>query len=217
MVLTVENGFQHILDVAHRIHESCSDEECYGLSLELFKHPAYQVRMLSVVLLGYAGVDNEKALSFLKERVSRDENWRVQEMLAKSFDFICKERGYERTLPLIAEWLADGHPNVVRAVTEGLRIWTSRPYFKEHPLEAVAFLSRVERGNSHINLKRLNQLCDLLDVSEGYLLNGASSSSENYLDKEFTDLIKSVSPEKQKLIYNVAKAIAETDMEEEEK
>ena len=79
---------------------------------------------------------------------------------------------------------------------------------------SVAFLSRVERGNSHINLKRLNQLCDLLDVSEGYLLNGASSSSENYLDKEFTDLIKSVSPEKQKLIYNVAKTIAETDMEE---
>lgn len=79
---------------------------------------------------------------------------------------------------------------------------------------SVAFLSRVERGNSHINLKRLNQLCGLLDVSEGYLLNGASSSSENYLDKEFTDLIKSVSPDKQKLIYNVAKAIAETETEE---
>ena len=79
---------------------------------------------------------------------------------------------------------------------------------------SIAFLSRIERGSSHINLKRLNQLCDLLDVSEGYLLNGASSSSENYLDKEFTDLIKSVSPEKQKLIYNVAKTIAETDMEE---
>ena len=80
---------------------------------------------------------------------------------------------------------------------------------------SVAFLSRVEIGNSHIKLKRLNQLCDLLDVSEGYLLNGASSSSENYLDKEFTDLIKSVSPEKQKLIYNVAKTIAETDMDAE--
>lgn len=80
---------------------------------------------------------------------------------------------------------------------------------------SVAFLSRVERGNSHINLKRLNQICGLLDVSEGYLLNGASSSSENYLDKEFTDLIKSVSHEKQKLIYNVAKTIAETDMNEE--
>ena len=80
---------------------------------------------------------------------------------------------------------------------------------------SVAFLSKIERGKSHINLKRLNQLCGLLDVSEGYLLNGASSSSENYLDKEFTDLIKSVSPEKQKLIYNVAKTIAETNMNEE--
>ena len=34
--------------------------------------------------------------------------------------------------------------------------------------------------------------------------------------KEFTDLIKSVSPAKQKLIYNVAKTIAETETDEEE-
>ena len=80
---------------------------------------------------------------------------------------------------------------------------------------SVAFLSRVERGNSHINLKRLNQICNLLDVSEGYLLNGASSDSENYLNKEFTDLIKSVPPAKQKLIYNVAKIIAETDLDDD--
>ncbi len=81
---------------------------------------------------------------------------------------------------------------------------------------SVAFLSRVERGNSRINLKRLNQLCTLLDVTEGYLLNGASSSSANYLNKEFAELIKDASPEKQKLIYNVAKAICETDIEPEE-
>ena len=80
---------------------------------------------------------------------------------------------------------------------------------------SVAFLSRVERGNSHINLKRLNQLCGLLDVTEGYLLNGASSNSKEYLDREFADLIKNCSPEKQKLIYNVAKAIVDTDLEEE--
>ena len=73
---------------------------------------------------------------------------------------------------------------------------------------SVAFLSRVERGNSHINLKRLNQLCRLLDVSEGYILNGASSNSNNYLEQEFAELLKSCSPEKQKLIYNVAKTIA---------
>jgi len=80
---------------------------------------------------------------------------------------------------------------------------------------SVAFLSRVERGNSRINLKRLNQLCGLLDVTEGYVLNGASSNSKNYLNKEFSELMKSCSPDKQKLIYNVAKAIAQTDLESE--
>lgn len=78
---------------------------------------------------------------------------------------------------------------------------------------SVAFLSRVERGSAHINLTRLNQLCNILDISEGYLLNGVSSNSENYLDKEFSNLIKSISPEKQKLIYNIAKIIAETEID----
>ena len=81
---------------------------------------------------------------------------------------------------------------------------------------SVAFLSRVERGNSHINLKRLNQLCGLLDVSEGYILNGVSSKSTNYLNKEFADLLRDCSPETQRLIYDVAKTIAETETDEEE-
>lgn len=76
---------------------------------------------------------------------------------------------------------------------------------------SVAFLSRVERGSSHINLKRLNQICDLLDISEGYILNGSSSKSDNYLDKEFADLLKKCSPKKQKMIYNVAKAIVDSE------
>ena len=72
----------------------------------------------------------------------------------------------------------------------------SKNYTQEELAEqldiSVAFLSRVERGNSHINLKRLNELCGLLDVSEGYVLSGASSNSENYLDKEFAELLKNV-------------------------
>ena len=49
---------------------------------------------------------------------------------------------------------------------------------------SVAFLSRVERGNSHINLKRLNQICGLLDVSEGYILNGAANNSKKSFSKK---------------------------------
>lgn len=80
---------------------------------------------------------------------------------------------------------------------------------------SVAFLSRVERGSSHINLKRLDQICELLDVSEGYILNGTSNNSKNYLEHEFSELLKNISPKKQKLIYNVAKTIAESDYDDE--
>lgn len=74
---------------------------------------------------------------------------------------------------------------------------------------SVAFLSRIERGSSHINLNRLNQICTILDVSEGEILNGVSKDSSLYLNKDFSNLLKSCPPEKIGLIYKVAKTIAE--------
>lgn len=71
---------------------------------------------------------------------------------------------------------------------------------------SVAFLSKIERGKSHINLKRLSQLCDILGV---YILNGASNTSQEYLSLEFNSILENVSPQKQKLIYKIAKVIAE--------
>ena len=76
---------------------------------------------------------------------------------------------------------------------------------------SIAFLSRIERGSSQINLKRLSQICELLDVTEGDILNGASSKSVKYLDFEFANLLKNCSSDKQKLIYDIAKVIAERD------
>ena len=40
---------------------------------------------------------------------------------------------------------------------------------------SVAFISRIERGSSHINLKRLSEFCTILNVSEGYILSGVSA------------------------------------------
>ena len=39
-------------------------------------------------------------------------------------------------------WINDDNPNVIRAVTEGLGIWTSRPYFKENPSVAIALITK---------------------------------------------------------------------------
>ncbi len=76
---------------------------------------------------------------------------------------------------------------------------------------SVAFLSRVERGTSHINLKRLTQICEILGVSESSILNGVSSNSDNYLASEFNNILNSVSSDKQKLIYKIAKVISEEE------
>ena len=163
-ILRIENGFKHINDGATEIMKMYPQKQCFELALDLFKHEAYQARMLSTTLFGLLAVENDNALRFLKEQVSTDENWRVQEMLAKAFDEICKHRGYEASLPLIEEWIDSDNPNVVRAVTEGLRIWTSRPFFKENPSVAIALISKHKAHESEYLRKSVGNA--LRDISK---------------------------------------------------
>ena len=162
--LGVEHGFQHILDGADEILSAYSKEQCFEVALTLFEHEAYQARMLATTLLGRLATEDNIALRFLKERISTDENWRVQEMLAKAFDEVCKHRGYEASLPLIEEWLNDNNPNVIRAVTEGLRIWTSRPFFKENPAVAITLISKHKAHESEYLRKSVGNA--LRDISK---------------------------------------------------
>ena len=163
-ILPIEHGFQHILDGADEIFSTYSKEQCFELALSLFEHEAYQARMLATTILGRLATTNEEALCFLKEQVSIDDNWRVQEMLAKAFDEICKHRGYEASIPLIKEWINDSNPNVIRAVTEGLRIWTSRPYFKENPTVAIALIAKHKGHESEYLRKSVGNA--LRDISK---------------------------------------------------
>lgn len=74
---------------------------------------------------------------------------------------------------------------------------------------SIAFLSRVERGSSHINLK--TQICNILGISEGLILNGASEDSSDYLNADFKEILEKASPDKQKLIYKIAEIIVNED------
>lgn len=163
-VLGIEHGFQHILDGADKILSAYAKEQCFEVALTLFEHEAYQARMLATTILGRLATEDNSALRFLKERISTDENWRVQEMLAKAFDEVCKHRGYEASLPLIEEWLNDNNPNVIRAVTEGLRIWTSRPFFKENPAVAITLISKHKAHESEYLRKSVGNA--LRDISK---------------------------------------------------
>lgn len=160
----IEHGFQHFIDGADEILSTYSKEQCFEFALELLKHEAYQARMLATTILGRLATEDNNALCFLKEQVSTDENWRVQEMVAKAFDEVCKHRGYETSLALIEEWINDDNPNLIRAVTEGLRIWTSRPFFKENPSVAIALISRQKAHESEYLRKSVGNT--LKDISK---------------------------------------------------
>lgn len=74
---------------------------------------------------------------------------------------------------------------------------------------SVAFLSRIERGSSEISLKRLSQICDILGVSEGLILNGTNKDTDEYLTIDLKKILDKCNKEQKKLIYEVAKTIIE--------
>lgn len=160
----IEHGFHHIHKGADEITSAYPKEQCFELALKLSRHEAYQARMLATTILGRLAITNNDALYFLKEEVSNDENWCVQEMLAKAFDEVCKHIGYEVSFPLIDAWLNDDNPNVIRAVTEGLRIWTSRPFFKENPSIAIALIGKHKAHESKYLRKSVGN--SLRDISK---------------------------------------------------
>lgn len=75
---------------------------------------------------------------------------------------------------------------------------------------SVAYLSRIETGTTKINLKRLNEICNLLDISESSILSGATDDSTNYLNSDLGEILKNCTPEKQRLIYKIANIISES-------
>ena len=162
---SIENGFKTEESRALQDFHSHDFAYCKTLAFAAFQSPAYQVRMYGVFLFGYLSED-EEILHFMKEEVTKDENWRVQEILAKSFDMYCKKIGMEKALPTITEWLQSPEPNARRAVTEGLRIWTSRAYFKDHPEEAIQRLAALKEDSSEYVRKSVGNA--LRDISKKF-------------------------------------------------
>jgi len=161
----IENGFK--VEENRALVDYKSNDNAYNKELAFlaFKSNVYQVRMFSVFLFGYLSSD-EEILRFMRDEVSKDDNWRVQEVLAKAFDEFCKQTGYEKSLPIIDEWLINNNPNTRRAVTEGLRIWTSRPYFKDNPNEAIRRIAALKDDSSEYVRKSVGN--SLRDISKKF-------------------------------------------------
>jgi 3-methyladenine DNA glycosylase AlkC len=147
-VQKIQHGFLNIQKTADVVVDSHTAKDSIGLARELYVSEVHQARCLATFIFGRLAAMSNVSLIFLKMQVSKDEDWRVQEILAKAFDRYCADIGYEQALPVIKEWLTNSNPNVRRAVTEGLRIWTGRSYFRDHPEVAIQMLSKLRADES---------------------------------------------------------------------
>ena len=161
----IKSGFKEEEKRALDDYKSNDKEYVKRLAFLSYESKVYQVRMYGVFLSGYLSDDSD-ILTFMRDDVSKDDNWRVQEVLAKAFDEYCKNKGYENAIPVIDEWLSSDNPNTRRTVTEGLRIWTSRSYFKENPQEAINRLVRLKEDASEYVRKSVGNA--LRDISRKF-------------------------------------------------
>lgn len=161
-VQKTQHGFTDIQKAAEEVFASHSQAEALSLAKEVFDSEVHQARMLATFLFGKLSSISKESLVFLRKQVSQDKDWRVQEILAQAFNQYCQDNGYEKSLPVIKDWLADQNPNTRRAVTEGLRIWTTRDYFREHPEVAIQLLSKLKADESEYVRKSVgNALRDI--------------------------------------------------------
>ena len=169
-------------------YKSNDNEYIKKLAFLAYKSDTYQVRMYGVFLFGHLS-EQDDILAFMRDEVSKDDNWRVQEVLAKAFDEFCKKKGYEKALPIIDEWLSNNNANTRRAVTEGLRIWTSRPYFKDNPNEAIRRITSLKEDTSDYVRKSVGNA--LRDISKKFPeLIEAELNNWNLESKEINQVYK---------------------------
>ena len=161
----IENGFKEEERRALADYQSNGTEYIKEVAFLAYQSDTYQVRMYGVFLFGFLS-EQKDILVFMRDEVSKDDNWRIQEVLAKAFDEFCHKTGYEKALPIIDEWLADNNPNTRRAVIEGLRIWTSRPYFKDKPNEAIRRIVLLKEDSSEYVRKSVGNA--LRDISKKF-------------------------------------------------
>src|SRR5262245_7735911 len=106
----------------------------------------WQSRFFAVLVFGGLAANSPRARRALLTGFVEDDDWRVQEALAKAFDACCTGLGWSRAaVAAVERAIASPHARLRRAVAEGLRPWTSvrRPPFCADPALAIELLGRL--------------------------------------------------------------------------
>ena len=74
------------------------------------------------------------------------------------------------------------------------------------------YVSKLETAHTKPSLTTLSEISSILSTSLTYLLEGTTKNSDNYKLEEFTQLIKELSPEKRKLLFEIGTVILKADI-----
>lgn len=117
----------------------------------------------------------------------QSDNFQIQEVGVFLLGYSAHQNA--SALPLIQEWLNSDCANVRRAVSEGLRVWTSRPYFKDNPQTAIQLLAAHREDQSEYVRKSIGNA--LRDISKKYpILVSEELSSWDLSSKEIKQVYK---------------------------
>jgi transcriptional regulator with XRE-family HTH domain len=70
-----------------------------------------------------------------------------------------------------------------------------------------AYISKIERGRTPVNLENLDKISTMLETTPDYLLRGTNTSNADYMRNEIIDMLEGCPPEKIKLIAQVIRPI----------
>jgi hypothetical protein len=77
------HGFADIQRAADEVVADNAARDSVRIAKTLYASDVHQARMLATLVFGRCAAQSSGCLKYLKARVSKDEDWRVQEMLAR--------------------------------------------------------------------------------------------------------------------------------------
>ena len=80
------SGFGDLRRAADEVVANQTRAGSLASAKQLFASEVYQARMVATFIFGLLAAQSREALSLMRERVSQDPDWRVQEILAQAFD-----------------------------------------------------------------------------------------------------------------------------------
>ncbi|MDJ0752964.1 MAG: DNA alkylation repair protein [Ardenticatenaceae bacterium] len=163
-IVPTSNILPTLLRVAETTLERYPVADVFALAQGLVHSKVVQVRMLAITLLGLTADQIVDAKTMMRKMAANDDSELVHDALGVAFELYCSRVGYAYVQSEIAEWLTDRSPIVRRAVIEGLRVWTDRPYFDLWPEEAVAYLQwLVDDDDDHVAQSAHDALNEVYD------------------------------------------------------